>query len=256
MAHLASELDIKRILKYSVNYLLDTDDIKKIYIDGNIIVCDDNPRAFCFPVKYLDGTLIRYFSCNPLEVLDMCKLFVEHLKDKIYLSNVSDENIGMFKTIGFTNIFKLSQLYKDIYNYKQNISRFTILDYNHKLLDNLRAIDSSNYPLTWQFNKEDIDELCGSNNKIRVCKYNNVCVGFSIFKVNRIYGYCYVIKIAIDKSFNNIGIDTALINDICKLIFDNNISYIFTDTIFQESADLFKENGFKVYSKSNLLIKD
>jgi GNAT superfamily N-acetyltransferase len=256
MAHLASELDIKRILKYSTNYLLDKNDAKELYSGGNIIVCDNNPKAFCYPVRYLDGILIRYFSHDPLEVFDMCKLFVEHYRSKVYISNILDENINAFKDIGFTSTFRLFQLYKDIYNYKPSDSKFIILDYDPNFLGALLAIDTSTYPLPWQITEEDIGELCTDNNKIRLCIYNNKCVGFSIFKINKVYGYCYIIKIVVDKPFQPIGVGSALINDICKSLLHNNISFIFTDTIFQESADLFKRNGFKIYSKSNLLIKN
>jgi GNAT superfamily N-acetyltransferase len=256
MAHFACELDIKRLIKHTSGYIFQKDRSESILKSGHVIICDANPRSFCYPVRYLDGVLIRHFSSNTSELLEMCKFFINNFDTKIYIANILDENIKFFREIGFNNIYKVSQLYKDRLILRKIPKDFIIKDFSKEYTSAIKKIDHSIFSSAWRIQDDDILEFCKDNYRIRLCIYNSEVVGFTIAKMNTHFSYCYIIKIAVDKNFQNRGIGKALLNDIQKILTDKKISFIFSDTIFEESTCFFNNNGFKLYSSSNLLLKD
>lgn len=253
MAHFACELDIKRLIKYSSGYVFQKDKSEKILKSGKVIICDENPRSFCYPVRYLDGILIRHFSSDISELIDMCKFFINNFDTKIYIGNIPDGDIKLFKDIGFNNIRKVFQLYKDILALNKIPKDFILADFSTEYSFSLKNIDQSIFSSAWRIQDNDILEFCKDNYGIRLCICNSEVAGFIVFKTNPHLSYCYIIKIAVDKKFQKKGVGKALLSDMQRILKDKGISFIFSDIIFEESIHFFNSNGFKLYSSSNLL---
>jgi GNAT superfamily N-acetyltransferase len=256
MAHFACELDIKRLIKHSLGYVFQKDKSERILKSGHVIVCDENPKSFCYPVRYLDGILIRHFSSDILELLDMCRFFIKNFDTKIYIGSISDENVQLFKEIGFNNIHKVSQLYKDNLTPSKNPKNFIIKDFSTDYACTIKEIDQNIFSSAWRLQDNDILEFCKDDYRIRLCIYDSEVAGFVVFKMNPHFSYCYIIKIAVDKKLQNKGIGKALLGDMQKILKDKGVSFIFSDNIFEESTHFFSNNGFKLHSSSNLLSKE
>ncbi|TDT62422.1 GNAT family N-acetyltransferase [Fonticella tunisiensis] len=257
MAHIATELDFRRIIKHNPGNVLDRNYIHRVYKSGYMIVSDINLLSFCYPVEYFDGILIRCFSSTIEETIDMVSFITPMLKGRIFLSHITDDFIEPFRHIGFKNHYKVSGFYKMDYNLSLKSYPCEIIDFSMEYLMQLEYMDRSLFSNTWRLSFDDISTLSRDRNiKIRLCLSKESLIGFSILRLNRGFGYGYIIKIAVDGALHRRGIGTVILNDAIQIFKSSSILPIFTDTISEGSAEFFKSNGFREYSKSCLLVKE
>lgn len=256
MPHYATILDYKRLMKYVDLYFLNEKLLSEIYSSGNLVVSDSNPLNFCYPIKYYDGTLIRYFSSNLSDIFDMCIFISSKLTGKLYIPHIPIELYESFVPYGFTIEYKIKSLYKYCNFIDTNKITCQFVNYTDAHYEALSNIDSLCFPKTMLLSKNDISDLPDAKNTfLRICICDNQPVGFSLFKINNTLEYGSISKIAVKPGYQNQGIGSMILEDISKTLRFYNMFTIFVDNIFESSTNFFIKNGFKEWSVSYLLSK-
>ncbi|EYE89891.1 hypothetical protein Q428_00800 [Fervidicella metallireducens AeB] len=256
MPHYATILDYKRLIKYVNLFFLDEKLLSKVYSSGDLVVSDFNPMNFCYPIKYYDGTLIRYFSSDSKDILDMCIFLSSKLTGKIYVPHIPKELYESFIPYGFTIEYKIESLYKYCNSTNTNKNTCQFVNYTNTYYEALRSIDSLCFPKPMLISKNDVLDLLKDKNTIfRICIYDNLPVGFSLLKINNTIEYGSISKIAVKPDYQNQGIGSMILQDISETLRFYNIFIIFVDNIFESSTNFFLKNKFKRWSVSYLLSK-
>lgn len=252
MAHLATFLDLKRIIKYRPSYITE-EELYSIYNDGYMAVSDINPIHFSYPVRYYDNLMIRYSIKDYSELADMLKLFLDLFSEDLYIANIPEEKIDLFKSLDFQPIFKLNTMIKKNYEIKNNISNCYFVPYSNIYSKVMIDIDNSFFNDIFKLKPHHIIEMSKDPYiKITLCIYNNDCIGYSIYKLNPTLGFGYIIKIAIDKNYQNKGFGSMLLMDIVNSFRTKGVLPILIDCI-DSSAPFFEKNGFNTISTNYLL---
>ncbi|WDC84874.1 GNAT family N-acetyltransferase [Caloramator sp. mosi_1] len=89
--------------------------------------------------------------------------------------------------------------------------------------------------------------------KITLCIYENNCIGYSIYKLNYTLGFGYIIKIAVDRDYQNRGFGSMLLMDIINSFRTKGVLPILIDCL-DSSVAFFEKHGFYVVC-SNYLLK-
>lgn len=258
VAHFASELDLKRLLKNSMKYYLQPESIVNAYKTGYMVISDVNCLSFCYPVEYFDGILIRYYTSRVREeLMDMAGFISSRIDGKLFLPHISLEDSAYFSPLGFKNFYKITGMYKTDYNISLKSFPCSITGFNMDYYKDIEEMDKSLFPYNWRISLNDISSLSMDRNiNIRICTSSRGLAGFTILRTDSHIGYGYIIKIAVKRELHRSGIGTLLINDSIRFFKYNKILPVFTDTITEASQAFFEYNGFKSYSNSFLLVRE
>lgn len=254
MARFATEIDFKRIEKKLKDNLLHYDELKGVFREGHFVVSDLNPISFAYPVKYADGMLIKHFTKNYIELVDMCKLLCNEIDDKIYLANIEKKISNSFTELGFCERYEILKMYKLILTSRDEKYNYTFDYYNEENESDIKQIHKKVFGFTFV---EDKDIVTSVNSKVytRLCFKNGKCIGYYSFKINSSVLYAYLIKIVIDDEFNEGDLRDAIIQDLSNLLVKKGITFIFLDCLDEDDFSFFTEAGFRVYNKSCIMVK-
>ncbi|WP_027307871.1 GNAT family N-acetyltransferase [Caloramator sp. ALD01] len=253
MAHLATILDLKRIIKHKPSYVSE-EELYNIYNDGYMVVSDINPVHYSYPVRYYDNLIIRYSIKDYAELAEMLKLFLDLFNEDLYIANIPEEKLELFKSLNFNPLYKLNTMIKKNYDIKNNISNCYFVPYSNIYSKAMVDIDNSFFDDIFKLKPHHIIEMAKDPYiKITLCISNNNCIGYSIYKLNATLGFGYIIKIAIDKDYQNKGFGSMLLMDIVNSFRTKGVLPILIDCI-DSSTPFFEKNGFIPIS-SNYLLK-
>lgn len=252
MAHIATILDLKRIIKYKPNYVSE-EEIYSIYNDGYMVVSDINPMHFSYPVRFYDNIMIRYSIREYEELYDMLKLFLDLFDEDIYVSNIEEDGLDILGQLNFKPAFKMNTMIKKNYNIQTNISECYFVPYSNIYSNDILKIDNYYFNDIFKLNPHHIIELSKDTyTKITLCIYKGICIGYSIYKLNHTLGFGYIIKIAVDKNYLNQGFGSMILMDIVNSFKSKGVLPILIDC-FDTSVGFFEKYDFKRISSSYIM---
>lgn len=252
MAHIATVLDLKRIIKHKPNYVSE-EEIYSIYNDGYMVVSDINPIHFSYPVRFYDNIMIRYSIKDYKELTDMLKIFLDLFDEDIYVANIDEDAINTLSSLNFKPVFKMNTLIKKDYEIKNNNLNCYFVPYSNIYSNDILSIDSFYFKDIFKLKPHHINELSRDEyTKISLCIHDGKCVGYSIYKLNHALGFGYIIKIAVDKDYLNQGFGSMILMDIVNSFKSKGVLPILIDC-FESSAEFFEGHGFKRISSTYIM---
>lgn len=255
MARFAEEIDFRRITKKLKDSVLNYDELKGVFKEGLFTISDLNPISFSYPVKYADGVLIKHFSKNHLELLDMCQLLCDELKDKIYIANIEKKTSDNFTELGFYEKHEVHKLYRLLLTIREENYEYTFENYCSKYEEDIKNIHKKIYGFSFV---KDIDIISSLDNKVytRLCFKNGECIGYYNFKINSSVLYGYLIKIVIEDKYSESDVKDSILQDLSNFLMKKGITFIFTDCKKEDDLLFFLNSGFRIYNQSYLMVKN
>lgn len=252
MAHLATILDLKRIIKHKPSYVSE-EELYNIYNDGYMVVSDINPIHFSYPVRFYDNIMIRYLIKDYDELYDMLKIFLDIFDEDIYVANIENEGIEILSKLNFKPVFNMSTMIKKDYEINTDISNCYFVPYSNIYSNDVLEIDNYYFNDIFKLNPQHIIELSKDTySKITLCIHNGRCIGYSIYKLNHALGFGYIIKIATHKDYVNQGFGSMILMDIVNSFKSKGVLPILIDC-FESSTTFFEKHGFKRISNTYIM---
>ncbi|GFR34621.1 GNAT family N-acetyltransferase [Thermobrachium celere] len=252
MAHFATILDLKRIIKHRPSYITE-EELYNIYNDGYMVVSDVNPLHFSYPVRYYDNIMIRYHIKDYDELNEMLKIFLDLFNEDIYVSNIPEEKLEIFKSIKFYPIFKTNTMIKKDFEIEGIVPNCYFIPYSNIYSQDILNIDNSFFYDIFKLKPHHIIEMSKDPYiKITLLMHNGNCIGYSIYRLNHTLGFGYIIKMVVDKDYHHKGFGSMLLREVINSFKSKGVLPICIDCI-DSSTSFFEKHGFKKISSGFIL---